>query len=199
MNYEEAKQKVLNSIWKIDVCHVGEECWCRSIRPAEDIKYTRKSNGELDNVEFVIHEASIDEKTAKYIVELHNNFIEKKPSISFENFKKINHAHNNYDEAQQYSLNILWKLEFCNVGEKCWCRIILPTQKIEYVHKYSSGNETVCELDCIVPDGAIDKDIAEYIVDLHNKRLNKLCTCPVLDDHKVTGSSCKIHGLPFCE
>jgi len=73
----------------------------------------------------------------------------------------------NYDEAHSYSLNVPWKLETCNVGESCWCRIILPTEKILYKNKVGE-TERVDEFEYIIPDGSIDKETAEYIVDLHN-------------------------------
>jgi len=77
----------------------------------------------------------------------------------------------NYDEAQSYSLTIPWKLETCNSGESCWCRIILPTEKILYKNKVGD-TERVDEFEYIIPDGSIDKETAEYIVDLHNRSVN---------------------------
>ena len=78
---------------------------------------------------------------------------------------------NNYDEAHKYSLTIPWKLALCNTGESCWCRLILPTEKILYKNKVGDS-ETVVEFDYIIPDGSIDKETAEYIVDLHNRSVN---------------------------
>jgi hypothetical protein len=74
---------------------------------------------------------------------------------------------NSYDEAQSYSLTVPWKLALCNSGESCWCRIILPTEKILYKNKVGD-TERVDEFEYIIPDGSIDKETAEYIVDLHN-------------------------------
>lgn len=79
----------------------------------------------------------------------------------------------NYEEAVKYSLSIPWKLDVCNVGEKCWCRLILPTEVIKYTQKYSTGEEeTEREIE-IMPDGSIDKETAEYFVDLHNEKLKR--------------------------
>lgn len=72
-----------------------------------------------------------------------------------------------YDEAHKYSLTIPWKLTTCNTGESCWCRIILPTEKILYKNKVGD-TEAVVEFDYIIPDGSIDKETAEYVVNLHN-------------------------------
>jgi hypothetical protein len=76
-----------------------------------------------------------------------------------------------YDEAHKYSLTIPWKLETCNVGESCWCRIILPTEKILYKDKVGD-TDRISEFEYIIPDGSIDKETAEYIVDLHNRSVN---------------------------
>ena len=76
----------------------------------------------------------------------------------------------NYDEAHKYSLTIPWKLETCNVGESCWCRLILPTEKILYKNKVGD-TETVVEFDYVIPDGSVDKETAEYVVELHNENI----------------------------
>ncbi|NDD05040.1 MAG: hypothetical protein EB078_09045 [Proteobacteria bacterium] len=76
-----------------------------------------------------------------------------------------------YDEAQKYSLTIPWKLTICNTGESCWCRIILPTEKILYKN-IVGDTERIDEFEYIIPDGSIDKETAEYIIDLHNRSVN---------------------------
>jgi len=79
---------------------------------------------------------------------------------------------NNYDEAHKHSLTVPWKLETCNSGESCWCRIILPCEKILYKNKVGD-TERVDEFEYIIPDGSIDKETAEYIVNLHNGWIKK--------------------------
>jgi hypothetical protein len=78
----------------------------------------------------------------------------------------------NYDEAHQYSLTVPWKLETCNVGESCWCRIIVPIEPIKYLNKIGN-TERVDEIDYIIPDGSIDKETAEYFLKLHNNLLQR--------------------------
>ena len=78
---------------------------------------------------------------------------------------------NSYEEAHKYSLTVPWKLSLCNTGESCWCRIILPTENILYKNKVGD-TERVDEFDYIIPDGSIDKETAEYVVDLHNRSVN---------------------------
>ena len=76
----------------------------------------------------------------------------------------------NYDEAHKYSLTIPWRIELCNTGETCWCRVIVPSEPIKFKEKISNWikEDITRDFDCIIPDGSIDKETAEYIVDLHN-------------------------------
>jgi len=72
-----------------------------------------------------------------------------------------------YDEAHKHSLTVPWKLALCNTGESCWCRIIFPSEKILY--KNTVGDEErIDEFEYIMPDGSIDRETAEYVVNLHN-------------------------------
>jgi hypothetical protein len=84
----------------------------------------------------------------------------------------MNKIFDNYDEAHSYSLTIPWKLETCNTGESCWCRIILPTEKILYKDKVGD-NDRISEFEWIIPDGSIDRETAEYVVELHNNHIKK--------------------------
>jgi hypothetical protein len=173
MNYKQAKQKVLSVPWKIDFCHSGEDCWCRLIRPVEQPEYVLESNGETAVLDCVIDWGSVDKETAEYIINLHNSFLDKKLPII--HVSQEQSEPRNYEQAQQHSLSIPWKTDVCNVGENCWCRLILPTEKIRYSVKYVrgpyTGEETIYEIEDIVPDGTLDKETAEYIVDLHNKAI----------------------------
>jgi hypothetical protein len=82
-----------------------------------------------------------------------------------------NKIFDSYDEAHKYSLTIPWKLDTCNTGESCWCRLILPTEKILYKNKVGE-TDRVDEFEYIIPDGSVDKETAEYIVDLHNRSVD---------------------------
>lgn len=79
---------------------------------------------------------------------------------------------NDYDEAQKHSLTVPWKLETCNVGEDCWCRIIVPIEPIKYINRIGD-TERIDEIDYIIPDGSIDKETAEYFLELHHKYINE--------------------------
>ena len=78
---------------------------------------------------------------------------------------------NSYEEAHKYSLTVPWKIVLCNSGENCWCRIILPTEKILYKYKIGDA-EKIEDFDYIIPDGSIDKETAEYVVSLHNRSVD---------------------------
>lgn len=75
-----------------------------------------------------------------------------------------------YQEAQEKLFKVRWKTEPCFTGEDCWCRMIIPEETIPYTHTYTTGEE-VEENIYIVGAGAIDKEIAEYFVKLHNESL----------------------------
>lgn len=67
-----------------------------------------------------------------------------------------------YEEAQEESLKVEWKVSNCTEGEKCWCRIIEPKKSIIYndIEEYY-----------IVGSGCIPQKEAEHLVELHNKNL----------------------------
>jgi len=65
-------------------------------------------------------------------------------------------------EAEKKLLATKWKTKVCISGKQCWCRMIYPVKKIEY----SEG-----EIMNVVGAGSISKNVAEYIVRLHNDSL----------------------------
>ena len=77
------------------------------------------------------------------------------------------------DKAIEYSLTIPWKIDVCNSGKECWCRVISPIESIKYTHTYSGEKTEVETLENIIPDGSVDKDTAEYLVKIHNEKIGK--------------------------
>jgi len=69
-----------------------------------------------------------------------------------------------YQEAYDLALKSKWIATHCFVGESCWCNIITPEVPIFY------GEEDNEEVQ-IVSSGAINKQIAEHIVKVHNQSL----------------------------
>ena len=69
-----------------------------------------------------------------------------------------------YEEAMQKSINVKWFIKTCDVGEKCWCRMICTEEEI----KDENG-----EIIYIIGSGAASKEHAEHIVKIHNDSLNK--------------------------
>jgi len=83
----------------------------------------------------------------------------------------------NHEEAILKSLSIPWKIELCNSGETCWCRVIVPNEKIKFSYRINSKEEKTPDMredtiDYIIPDGSVDKTTAEYIVKLHNQQFH---------------------------
>ena len=47
---------------------------------------------------------------------------------------------------------------------------VLPVEPIKYVNKIGD-TERIDEIDYIIPDGSIDKETAEYFLELHNRSI----------------------------
>ena len=69
-----------------------------------------------------------------------------------------------YQEAQQEALKVEWETGICPQGEECWCRNIRP--KTPIIHD-NDDTFYICN------GGAIDKEIAEHIVKIHNDSLKR--------------------------
>ena len=82
MKYSEAKQELYNRPWKTSTCGQGESCWCRIIKTVEPIEYqVNKSEVDEDTFELiseVIPMGIIGSDFAEHVVNLHNEFLEKK-------------------------------------------------------------------------------------------------------------------------
>lgn len=70
-----------------------------------------------------------------------------------------------YKEALAYSLTVKWKVTTCNSGEKCWCRMIDFEEEIKY------KNNLILEDLYVVNSGSLPKEYAEYLVKLHNQKI----------------------------
>lgn len=75
MNFEQAREHSFKVPWKTIECFSGPQCWCRRIIPADAIMYNVGT--ETEEYEVVPYGA-IDQKTAEYIVGLHNKMIEER-------------------------------------------------------------------------------------------------------------------------
>ena len=73
-------------------------------------------------------------------------------------------------EAFELLKGSYWVTGTCQSGEECWCREILPTSPLFD----DNGDELY-----VVGPGSISKEEAEYIVKLHNAKLDGL----LFDDH----------------
>lgn len=76
MNYEQARKESFLVPWKATECFSGQDCWCRIIVPFKPIYYTHPSSPNIKR-EFVIVDAgALDQQTAEYFVNLHNERLE---------------------------------------------------------------------------------------------------------------------------
>jgi hypothetical protein len=89
MKRSEAIKELYNRPWKISTCSSGESCWCRIVELVEPVEYqvNTKEGDEVrfDTISEVVPMGAIDTEFAEYVVNLHNNFLEKKSEI-FEAF-----------------------------------------------------------------------------------------------------------------
>ena len=77
-----------------------------------------------------------------------------------------------YEEAIKLAYQVKWKTSTCGQGEQCWCRIVEPEIKIEYIEgKFYDGTDIMNEL-YIIGSGGINKEFAEYFVRLHNNTID---------------------------
>lgn len=67
-----------------------------------------------------------------------------------------------YDEAFKKSLSVKWKTLECG-SPNCWCLMVAPVETIPF------GNDDEFY---IATSGTLDREIAEYIVKLHNGKIN---------------------------
>ena len=74
MTYDEAEEKALNMKWKVGTCSQGEECWCRTILPVEEVIMT--GEGVNDTSYMIVGPAEMYAKVAHRIVYDHNRLID---------------------------------------------------------------------------------------------------------------------------
>lgn len=82
MNFEQAKEFSFTVPWKSMECFSGPDCWCRIIVPVEPILYNHPENPDNKHEYSIVDAGSIDQKTAEYIVRLHNEYLQQNTSIS---------------------------------------------------------------------------------------------------------------------
>lgn len=87
----------------------------------------------------------------------------------------------NFEQAKELSFLVPWKVAECFSGPDCWCRIIVPVEPIFYNHPESPDiqHEYV-----IVDAGALDQEIAEYIVRLHNLYITRDTVLNLTEEQK---------------
>lgn len=56
-------------------------------------------------------------------------------------------------------INVRWKVDVCNSGEGCWCRLVMPETPVKFRGDIDAW---------VIPDGSVSKAEAEHIVEIHN-------------------------------
>lgn len=70
-----------------------------------------------------------------------------------------------YQEAINESINRTWVIGTCSEGEKCWCRTIRCVPPL----LFEDGEHK--EEYYVVRTGEVHKELVEYIVKLHNEKM----------------------------
>ena len=84
MTFEQAKELSFLVPWKVDKCFSGLQCGCRRVVPLEPIYYIDEFehfgktliSTETEEYE-IVPDSAIDQETAEYIVELHNEHCDR--------------------------------------------------------------------------------------------------------------------------
>jgi hypothetical protein len=74
-----------------------------------------------------------------------------------------------YAEAIQKSLTVKWKVDTCDQGEECWCRIVKCEEPLMYKEREDSDEDEYWPIRA----GEVGKETVEHIVKLHNKSIKK--------------------------
>lgn len=84
----------------------------------------------------------------------------------------------NFEQAKELSFLVKWKAVECFSESEGWCRKIVPVDPITYNDECENFGKTLVSSETedyeIIPDSAIDKKTAEYIVKLHNEQYERI-------------------------
>lgn len=72
-----------------------------------------------------------------------------------------------YGQATTESLLRKWKIDTCQQGVECWCRVIKCDPPLFFVESNRDEQEY-----CVVRSGELGKETVEHLVKLHNKSLS---------------------------
>ncbi len=72
-----------------------------------------------------------------------------------------------YEQAITESLSRKWKIDTCQQGEECWCRVIKCDPPLFFMEKNCDDQEYY-----VVRSGELVKETVEHLVKLHNQSLS---------------------------
>lgn len=76
-----------------------------------------------------------------------------------------------YNEAKKLVLTQPWIVGTCFSGVDCWCRPIMLETPINFTYESVNGDIVEDVIVDVVHSAAMNKEIAEYLVNLHNSQL----------------------------
>lgn len=109
MNFDQAKELSFLVKWKVAECFSGSSCWCRRIVPVDPILYNYTESSDYEEEYEIVGDAAIDQKTAEYIVKLHN-----------ENYDKVQQSCRDAMKETMDSMIPINKKEMVETFEKLW-------------------------------------------------------------------------------
>lgn len=78
-----------------------------------------------------------------------------------------------HEKAIEQSLQVRWEVREC-FAKDCWCRIVVPIEPIKYTYTLSDGTTREETIDEIISAASVNKATAEYIVRIHNAKIDRL-------------------------
>lgn len=79
---------------------------------------------------------------------------------------------NNYRRAKEIARTTKWEIGICDQGKICWCRTVKCITPVMYT---PDGDAYVEEYECEyfpIGTGAVDKEMVEHIVYIHNRYID---------------------------
>jgi len=121
MTYQEALDKALTVKWKLGTCSEGEQCWCRTIIPVEDIEWKEKIELQdrfLTHSLYIVSTGEMHKQVAERIVEDHNVIVALSEAMEVEVARlkaKLEDVEINLSQAEIRRQEMLRDLMFKNI------------------------------------------------------------------------------------
>lgn len=74
-----------------------------------------------------------------------------------------------YEEAIEKAVYVKWKIDTCDQGEQCWCRIIKCEEPMMYKEHEGDYEQEYY----VVGPGQVHKETIGHIVVIHNEKIDE--------------------------